>query len=160
MRTVGSRPFLLVEGGRLDDGPLSPAAVRGALLAVVDLGIVVLRSESYLDSALWITRAALRASGTRRSSDRPIYAQRPKAAGPRTAAEAALASIPTVSSGCAKALLEQFGSVAGVAAAELERLTAVPGIGPVRAALIAETLNGSHSAYRSRRSRERPGRAT
>jgi ERCC4-type nuclease len=160
MRATGRRPYLLLEGPSLDDGPLAPAAVRGALLASIDQGIPVLRSESQADSVLWIVRVAVRAGRTRPAPNRPAYAQRPKSAGPATAAEAALASIPSISTRCARTLLKHFGSVAAVADASPDRLLEVPGIGGYRAAKIAETLNGSHSPYRSRQSRERQDPST
>jgi ERCC4-type nuclease len=37
-------PYLLVEGPDLDEGALRPASVRGAILAVGELGIHVVRS--------------------------------------------------------------------------------------------------------------------
>src|SRR3954447_11648519 len=36
-------PYLLVEGRDLDDGPLTPNAVRGCLVAAMDLGVQLIR---------------------------------------------------------------------------------------------------------------------
>lgn len=156
LRAAGDRSFLLVEGTALDAGPISPAAIRGALLAAGENGITVVRSETEADSALWLYRIACRAGRHRSSPDRPLYAQRPKSATP----EAVLAAIPEISTVSARALLAHFGSVAAIVEAPDAELTDVPGIGPVRSRRLREALNHPHDAYRSRRSRERPGRAT
>ena len=117
LRATGRRPYLVVEGTSLDEGPLSPAAVRGALLAATDQGITVLRSESQDDSALWIFRAAVRAGRGRSGPNRPAYAQRPKALGPGAAAEAALASVPVdldrMCAGAPRASREHRGRCSG-----------------------------------------------
>jgi ERCC4-type nuclease len=54
LRRDPRRAYLLVEGGSLDDGPVPPRAVRGALLKVLDNGIRLLRTASKDDSALWL----------------------------------------------------------------------------------------------------------
>lgn len=156
LRAAGGSPYLLVEGPSLDAGPLSPSAIRGALLAVGENGVTVVRSESQADSALWLYRIACRAGRRHRERDRPLYAQRPK---PLTA-EAVLAAIPDISTVTAQALLAHFGSVAAVVEATDAELSEVNGIGPVRARNLREALNHPQSAYRSRRSRERPDLAT
>lgn len=155
LRAAARAPFLLVEGSSLDEGPVSRAAIRGALLAAGENGVTVIRSQSVADSAIWLHRIACRA--TRRTrSDRPPYAQRPKPA----TAEAVLAAIPHVSTASARALLAHFGSIAEVVKATDVELMDVSGVGPVRARAIRETLNRPPTSYRSRRSRARPGRAT
>ena len=53
-----------------------------------------------------------------------------------------LDSIPGVGAVKRKALLRRFGSVAGVAAASVEELAAVPGIGPEQARAILDALTG------------------
>jgi excinuclease ABC subunit C len=53
-----------------------------------------------------------------------------------------LDSIPGVGDVRRKALLRRFGSVAGVAAASVEELSAVPGVGPDLARTILESLRG------------------
>lgn len=154
LRAGSPRPYLLVEGAALDAGPLSPAAIRGALLAASENSITVVRSESAADSALWLYRIAHRS--TRRIRDRPIYAQRPKPA----IAEGVLAAIPGISTVTAREILAHFGTVAEVVEATDVELMDVSGVGPVRARAIRETLTRPPTSYRSRRSRERPGRAT
>lgn len=150
LRATGRRPFLLVEGASLDAGPISPAAIRGALLTAGENGVDVVRSEDEKDSALWLCRIASRAVRDRAPRDRPLYAQRPKGSPP----EAVLAAIPEVSTASARALLAHFGSIAAVVEATDADLTDVHGIGPVRARRIREAFTQTHRAYRSRRSRE------
>ncbi len=148
LRAAGGRPFLLVEGPSLDAGPISPAAIRGALLAVGENGVTVVRSETKSDTALWLYRIASRA--TRPSRDRPVYAQRAK----EPTAEAVLAAIPDISTITARALLSHFGNVDAIVNATDVDLTDVQGIGPVRAQRLRQAFTQRHSAYRSRRSRE------
>lgn len=154
LRSHAARAYLLVEGADLDAGPVSAAAIRGALLAASEQGIGVLRSTSPPDSALWLYRFAARAGRSRAATDRPLYAQRPKAHPPQLAPEAMLASVPTISRVSARALLTQFGTVTAVLRASPAELAAVRGIGPTRAARLTEVTERPHSAYRSRRSRE------
>jgi ERCC4-type nuclease len=148
LRASGRRSFLLVEGPSLDAGPISPAAIRGALLAVAEQEVSVIRSATEADSALWLYRIACRTIRPRR--DRPLYAQRPKGRSP----EAVLAAIPGISTVIARELLDHFGSVAAVVKATDAELKDVDGIGPIRAQTIREALNLPQSAYHSRRSRE------
>ncbi len=151
LRAAGGRPFLLVEGPSLDAGPISLAAIRGALLAAGENGVTVVRSETEVDSALWLHRIACRAARVRPSPDRPLYAQRPKVA----TAEAVLAAIPEISTVSARALLARFGTIAAIVEATDAELTDVSGVGPVRARRLREALTHPHYAYRSRQRRER-----
>jgi len=141
LRAACAFPYLLLEGTDLDRGPLHPNAVRGACLAVIDQGIALLRSDHQRDSALWLYRLAARCQRIELPADRPAYAQRQKAQPGGEAAEALLAAVPGISTGSARALLERFGTVAGVVAAGPEAWLDVPGIGPERARSLAETLN-------------------
>jgi DNA excision repair protein ERCC-4 len=156
LRAGGRRAFLIVEGSALDVGGVSPAAIRGALLAVGENGVTVVRSETTADSALWLYRIACRAMLRPPTRDRPVHAQRPKSAAP----EAILAAIPGISTVTARALLSHFGSVAAVVEATDAQLSDVSGIGPVRARSLREAFNLPPTSYRSRRSRERPGLST
>jgi len=56
-----------------------------------------------------------------------------------------LAAIPGISTVTARALLERFGSPAGVAAADPESWLEVPGIGAERARALADALGSSPS---------------
>jgi Fanconi anemia group M protein len=140
LRAACAFPYLLVEGTDIDRGPLHHNAVRGACLAVIDQGIALLRSGYQRDSALWIHRLAVRSQEIEPAAERPAYAQRPRPKPGAETAEALLAAVPGISTGSARALLERFGSVAGVVTADPSEWLAVPGIGPERARSLAETL--------------------
>jgi Fanconi anemia group M protein len=129
------RPYLLIEGVDLDAGALSAASVRGALLAVDELGIGVIRTAGPEDSALWLKILAGR--GHRRRRTTRSYAQRPAQA---EAAEAMLAAVPGISTVTAEALLNHFGSVAAVIAAGPAEWLSVRGVGPKRVQALSETL--------------------
>lgn len=139
LRRSFSYPFLLVEGSDVDDGPLSPKAIRGVILATIEQGIRLIRTNDRDDSILWLERLAIRAAG-RAKHDRPRYAQAPKPLPGAAAAEAMLAAVPGISTVNARALLSRFGSVAAVLAAGREAWLSVPGIGPTRADAIERTL--------------------
>lgn len=141
LRAACACPYLLVEGTDLDRGPLHHNAVRGVCLAVIDQGIALLRSGYQRDSALWIHRLAVRCQQLEPAAARPAYAQRPRPKPGDETAEALLAAVPGISVASARALLERFGSVAAVVAAEPADWLAVPGIGPERARALEETFN-------------------
>src|SRR5439155_20350242 len=75
-----------------------------------------------------------------RSRDRPPYAQRFNPARPHPA-EAALAAAPGVSVRTARALLERFGSLADVLAADSTEWQSVVGVGPRRAASLRSMVH-------------------
>src|SRR4051794_32183854 len=141
LRGACAFPYLLVEGTDIDRGPLHYNAIRGVCLAAIDQGIALLRSDSQRDSALWIHRLAVRCQTVEPAADRPAYAQRPRPAAGIDTAEALLASVPGISTTSARTLLERFGSVAAVVAADPAEWLAVPGIGPERARALGEALN-------------------
>ena len=132
--------YLLVEGRDLDHGSLSPAAIRGACLGVIGQGVPLVRSEGSIDSALWLRLLALRIDGARFGRDRPSYAQRLKP-GRELVREAMLAAVPGISTVGARALLEHFGSVSAVVAADEHNWTEVRGIGPKRAAALRAAIS-------------------
>jgi len=141
-------PYLLIEGENLDNGPLTPKAVRGACLAVLDLGVGLIRTTEAYDSARWLHDLAQRRQ-TRTSRNRPPYAQRPKAPPGPAAAEAALSAVPRVSAVSARALLEHFGSLAAVVAAEPREWRQVRGIGAARARALDATIRAPYTTSRS-----------
>ena len=141
LRAACAFPYLLVEGSDIDRGPLHRNAVRGVCLAVIDQGIALLRSGHQRDSALWIHRLAVRCQEIEPAAERPAYAQRPRPKPGEETAEALLASVPGISTSSARALLERFGSVAAVVAADPAEWLAVPGIGRERARAREETFN-------------------
>lgn len=141
LRATCPFPYLLVEGTDLDRGPLHPNAIRGACLAVIDLGVALLRSDHQRDSARWLHRLAVRCQRAEAPPGRPDYAQRPKHVVGDEAAEAVLAAVPGISTVSARALLARFGSLNGVVSAGPEEWTTVPGIGVERARSLAKTLS-------------------
>lgn len=141
LRAACAFPYLLVEGTDMDRGPLHHNAIRGVCLAVIDQGIALLRSGYQRDSALWVHRLAVRCQEVGPAAERPAYAQRPRSKPGEETAEAMLASVPGISTTSARALLERFGSVAAVVAADPAEWLSVPGIGRERARSLAETFN-------------------
>jgi len=143
LRDAFREPYLLIEGTDIDRGSLHPAAVRSLCLAVIDLGVPVLRSYQQKDSAIWVYRLALRCQMRRK---RAQGARRPDRRRPRmlpglSNAESLLASVPGISASLAGALLSRFGSVSGVVDAGPLAWLEVPGLGPTRAKVLAETLS-------------------
>jgi ERCC4-type nuclease len=161
MRTVraGVRPYLLIEGHSLFVPGLHPEAVRGICLAVLDLGVPIIRTEDADDTARWLYRLASRRSdGTVRA--RPPYAQRP--ASPAVSpVEEALAAAAGVSSATARTVLAKFRSLRRLSDATVEDLMSLPGVGAHRAAAIVALMHNewqsasptSHSAQRNGRRR-------
>jgi ERCC4-type nuclease len=143
LRKAARFPYALFEGRDLDDGPLTATAIRGACLALTDLGVTMIRSTNVRDSALWLARLAYRRCQTE-LRNRPAYAQRPKRPAGFPAAEAALACVPGISSVYAQALLARFGSLADVTRATSAEWQQVAGIGPQRAQALAATLYTRH----------------
>ena len=149
LRRVAARPYVLVEGADLDAGPLRPESVRGALIALAELGVPVIRTSDPADSALWLKLLAARPYRKRRKT---VSIPRP-AADP---AEAMLAAIPGISIGSARALLDRFGTIANIVAADPESWLSVPGIGPYRAESLAKAFR--HGARNANPSLPRSGR--
>jgi ERCC4-type nuclease len=140
LRRVARLPYLLIEGPTFDIGAVSPKAIRGICLAVIGLGIPVVRSNDVRESALWLSLIADRASGVRPRRDRPVYAQKPKPAREEVP-EAMLAAVPGISMTRARALLKEFGSVRGVVSADPEALQRTEGIGPMLAEALAQAVS-------------------
>ena len=144
LRGNANRAWLLVEGPRLDAGPLAAPGIRGAILAVVETGIPVLWSSSAHDTALWLMRLAARTS-----SGRSAWAVR----APRRHAPAAptrlLCEVQGISPRLAARLLDRFGSIAAVACASQHELVSVDGIGEVRANALRDALSGTTREARS-----------
>lgn len=141
LRAACPFPYLLVEGRSIDGGGrgLHPNAVRGACLAVIDQGVALLRSDDRADSARWLHRLAVRCQREASSPELPPLV--PRATIPAgTVSEAMLAAVPGISTVTARALLERFGSLAGVASADVGQLLTVPGIGKERVRALAEAF--------------------
>jgi len=154
LRRTRAMPYLLVEGEDLDAGPLRPASMRGALLAVGELGIQVVRSVSPEDSAVWLQVLGTRRRRRRRTASH--YGQRPAR---YDADEAMLAAVPGISTVSARALLDRFETVRNVVNAGPENWLSVPGIGPTRAGALAEAVPHRRDTS-SRAPRARPDPST
>ncbi len=140
LRQSFRRPLLLVEGlceGTVVAGVPWPA-LRGALVSVsISFGVPVLRACDARDSAALIVTAVKQlCEALEIPYVRPGY--RPK--GWRRRALYILQGLPSVGLRRARALLEEFGSVARVASAGEEALAEVDGIGRVVARSIREAL--------------------
>ena len=138
LRASAQYPIVVVEGQNLDAGPLSKSGVRGALVALGDRGIPVIRSTGPDDTALWIRSIALSRTPRKRVWVRPPY-RRPT--GSRDGIEVSmLCAIPLVTLPAARALVARFGSIRSIAQATPAELRAVPGIGPRRADAVHRAL--------------------
>jgi DNA excision repair protein ERCC-4 len=135
MRSVLSVPYLVVEGVDLSAGPVVPEGVRGALLAVAESGVTVIRSADVEDSAAWIRSIAIRVT---RSASRPTRRRSRARSG---SAYDLLRAVPGVTPRAARGLLERFGSVAGVAAATEAELGSVQGVGRATVASLVEVFH-------------------
>ena len=135
LRRATRRPYLVVEGTHLDAGRVSDRGVRGALLAIAESGVIVLRSDDPEGTALWLLVLARRARSCAQDSDRR-RGRRRMVASPA----GVLSTVPGVSPVLANRLLARFGSIAGVAAASESDLRDVDGIGEVRASALRNVL--------------------
>jgi DNA excision repair protein ERCC-4 len=130
------RLYLLVEGPKLDDGHVSAAGIRGALLEIGDRGVSVIRSTDAADSAEWLLRLAVRAQ---RSGARPK--PRVRRYNRTTSPVDLVSGIPGIGPRRARRLLEEFASLGGLEAAQIEELMRTEGIGPQLARAIQHALN-------------------
>jgi len=134
----GMRGVLLLEGDIYRQTNMQLPAITGTLsyLSVIQ-GISVFPTLSIEHSAYTIVklvRHAVQGLGY----DLSLRGSGPK--DPAAASAFVVEGIPGVSAATARSLLAAFGSVAGLCAASLEELRAVPGVGPKRAQLIYDTL--------------------
>jgi ERCC4-type nuclease len=134
LRTL-PRPYVIVEG-RVGRRPgVKRSGVQGALLEIVDNGIVVLSSYDARDTARWLVLLARRAG-----RDSFSVPQRRRRSPRVTTSVGLLASVPGISTVTAQRLLDTFGSVAGVASASVDDLMRVPGLGSKRATQLKRVL--------------------
>ena len=129
LRLRAKRPVLLIEGLQPLSSPSGVPwhAVRGALVSVaVVFGVPILAADSPEESAeIMVCAARQMARTTSVARVRPGY--RPK--GWRRRALFILQGLPGIGPGRAGALIDAFGSVAAVMAADAEGLARVDGIG-------------------------------
>ena len=59
----------------VDDGPLTPTAIRGCLVAAADNGVRLLRSSNARDTALLLHRLAVRHGDRPPRIDKPAHSQ-------------------------------------------------------------------------------------
>src|SRR5438034_3305770 len=154
LRRESLQPYLLVEGESLDAGPLSTASIRGALIAVAELDVGLIRSANQEDSAEWLSLLAVRSNRRRRAASVLT-----NGIASRDAAEGMLAAVPGLSVVSARALLTCFGSIAAIAEANPSSWLSVPGIGPVRAASLEKAIH-QYPSISSRAQSARPDPST
>jgi len=155
LQSAFPQAVLLVEG----EPRIAQDAWRGAVCRLVEDGFTVLHSLDAEDSAAWIVRLAKRA----RRAAPTVRAEGPRRSPrhPSAQAEVMLSVVPGISSTMARSLLAAYGSLEAVAAAAPAALRSHPGIGRVRAARLAEALNGAYVAPVDREPEsERPFRGT
>lgn len=146
LRNSSRRRYLLIEGFDLDDGPLSPNAIRGTCIAVTAQAVSLLWSRDLDDSASWLVRLASRWSRRWPTVDRPPYDQAPPIAADPS--EAVLAGVPGISLRTARDLLAEFGSVAAVIEAGPDGWRRIRGIGTRRAAALQAALTLPRASHR------------
>jgi DNA excision repair protein ERCC-4 len=133
---------LVVEGEPVH---ISQASWQGALARALASGASLLRTEDPDDTAMWLARFH-RIEGKPPSEVRGRPMPRRPTNDLADVAEDVLRCLPGVSSVGARRLLEHFGSLRAVFAADEQELREVPGIGPVRGAalgrLFAECASG------------------
>jgi DNA excision repair protein ERCC-4 len=140
LQSVFPQAVLLLEG----EPRIAEDAWRGAVCRLIEDGFTVLHSLDADDSAAWLVRLARRA----RRPAPTIRTEGPRRAPrhPSAQAEAMLSVVPGISPAMARSLLASYGSVAAIADAAPGDLRRHPGIGPVRAARLAQALQGDYLA--------------
>lgn len=136
LRRDSRRAYLMVEGNDLDGGTTPPRALRGALLKVLDNGIRLLRTESPSDSALWLYVLARQEHRRLEHRATSHVGRRPIVVSP----VGLLSAIPGVGIDHAKALIDEFGSIATIAVTSERELQSIRGVGPERARAIIRVL--------------------
>jgi Fanconi anemia group M protein len=144
IRRTFRRPVFIIEGESLFSVSLSPEAVRGALISLaVDYGIPILWSRTPSETALFISRMAIREQHEFGRS-RPVVRDERKPVLDNDLREYVVASLPGIDSSRAKNLLMHFGSIGGVFNASTKELEAVEGIGEKTAARLVELINSPY----------------
>ena len=131
--------YLVLEGPDVVPALRDADSVRGAVLAVTDLGVTVIRSRDCADTAAWLALIA------KRRAQAPIRRRSPHVGRPRAEAHPAsirvLAGIEGVSETRAASLLERFGTIAAIASASVSDLTETPGVHTTIATRIYDSLH-------------------
>jgi len=130
---------LLIEGKPIH---ITEHSWKGALGRVLTAGVAVLRTIDRDDSAAWLSQLhRLEAKGPSETRGRP-RTRRPTE-DLRQVAEDVLGCLPGISTIGARRLLDHFGSLAAVFAADEAQLRAVTGIGAIRAAALARLFRAN-----------------
>ncbi|MDP9378073.1 MAG: helix-hairpin-helix domain-containing protein [Actinomycetota bacterium] len=134
---------LVVEGEPVHIGE---ASWKGALARVlIAAGVSVIQTNDPNDTAAWITRfRLLERKGP--SAPRGLPRVRRPTEDIQRNSEDVLTCLPGISTVGARRLLAHFGSLAAVYTATANELREVPGIGPTRAAALAQLFAGSRDA--------------
>jgi ERCC4-type nuclease len=120
-------------------------AIQGALITVsLFVGLAVLRSRSPAETARTMLYAA-RQHRAVTTGALPRHARRPK--GKKALQNHILQGLPGIGPERAKRLLERFGSVGAVVAADAESLQSVAGIGPHTASRLVWSVEEPRASY-------------
>jgi DNA excision repair protein ERCC-4 len=133
-----SAVVLVVEGEPIH---IAEASWKGALARALGSGVAVLRTEDPADTAAWLGRL-YRQEGKAPSPARARPQPRRPVDDLATVAQDVLTCLPGISTVGAQRLLDHFGSLAAVFAADERELRRVPGIGPVRGGALARLFRG------------------
>jgi ERCC4-type nuclease len=140
LQSVFPQAVLLLEG----EPRIAEDAWRGAVCRLIEDGFTVLHSLDTDDSAAWLVRLAKRAR--RPAPTIPSEGPRRAPRHPSAQAEVMLSVVPGISAVMARSLLSSYGSLAAIADAAPADLRRHPGIGHVRAARLAQALQGDYLA--------------
>ena len=132
-----ARPLVIIEGDPYELVHHDLASqVRGVILSLlVGYRVPVAQTGSIDETAACLVHLALQEQRRqRRRRRRALDATQPQA-------RAILESCPEIGPARARALVEALGSVRGVALADPDTLTRIPGIGPLTAARLVDALS-------------------
>ncbi|HVC58434.1 MAG TPA: ERCC4 domain-containing protein [Candidatus Acidoferrales bacterium] len=139
LREAYAFPILILEG-EYEEFRLKSKVINGAIASLyIDYGINVMHSHGEKNTAEMISSLAKHESQGRPSE--PSAKGGFKSLTQRDFQEHVVGNLPGVGPKLAKALLKRFGSVRGIADAEIEELTEVEKIGDKKAELIHKTIN-------------------
>jgi ERCC4-type nuclease len=145
LREAFERPVYVIEGRRLYGlRDVHPNFIRAGLATLtVTYGIPTVFTEGPLDTAAFLLLVARREQGEAGPANLTVREVPPayrKAGDVRDHQRRMLAALPQVGPHRAEMLLRHFGSVERLAAASVEELARVPGIGKVLARRIREAM--------------------
>jgi DNA excision repair protein ERCC-4 len=132
---------LVVEG---DPVHISEASWMGGVARLLVSGVAVIRTLDAFETATWLLRM-YRIEGKGPSEARGLPKRRRPTEDLERVAEDVLTCLPGISTQRARLLLEEFGSLAAVFAADERALRTVRGIGPVFGSRLAELFRAQRS---------------